>query len=804
MVRYRSRKAFTAYLFALAISVTLFLFLQLSSNRVYEINNLQLEEIGTKEIGNEHDLCSGYVPHLAYESSFAPHVSIITTIHNVNATLFARTADCVLRQTFQSWEWIIMDDHSIPLINVSLLRRLVSGSSRLKLYSVSKILADTTGIQVSDRNLAVARNLGAKLSLAPFIVFLDDDDLMDPTTLEKWFWYLQFHPSSHFVGSFVRGFGAYNYIWAGNFNPSVRFRSENVVVINSMHRRRTFLEINGFAAKRGKIGLEDWQLWFQYANNTKWGHTLPETLIWYRRRGSHTDRWPSHKKKGIEQFKLSMQAQFPRLLHDSFWPPAPTENVNTFSFVNDTLFSGIETYNATVKHVLFIIPWIVLGGADKFNLLLIEGLITMGWRCTVVTTLPSDNPWLGRLKKITSDVVILHHIVPQIYFPFLVRNLIAVRQVNAVFISNSFHGYAMLPYLRKVYPRVVFSDYNHMAEDYWRMGGHARMGVTLQECLDIGFVASEDLRTWMISKNANAAKLHVAYVGVDFRSFSLPNLIDQRLQYRNKLGIPADAVVVLYACRFVAQKQPVLAMHAFIQTLRRLYNMSGAQSFPYFVFAGSGELEKDMRSALNDNVCGMLSIFKMSTHFCIPIKALSFFLFIGPVTIDTMPFIMLISDILVLPSSMEGIPTTFFEAMAMDVVIVAADVGGSSELVTHNKTGLLVKFEDMQTMSLLGQSLTVDDHRFSGVVDLYADNIFQLVINPKFRMELSANARLFIKRFDIQHTVKVIDSKLSSLLLSKSLHVHNQTNKNYMLELELYKLASLTSSYEGHDIESHP
>ena len=49
------------------------------------------------------------------------------------------------------------------------------------------------------------------------------------------------------------------------------------------------------------------------------------------------------------------------------------------------------------------------------------------------------------------------------------------------------------------------------------------------------------------------------------------------------------------------------------------------------------------------------------------------------------------SDLLVQPSLMEGISSTLLEAMACGTCIVASNVGGNSEIIENDKTGMLIK-----------------------------------------------------------------------------------------------------------------
>lgn len=67
--------------------------------------------------------------------------------------------------------------------------------------------------------------------------------------------------------------------------------------------------------------------------------------------------------------------------------------------------------------------------------------------------------------------------------------------------------------------------------------------------------------------------------------------------------------------------------------------------------------------------------------------------------IDDMPGFLNTLDVFVLPSLNEGIPGAVREALAMEVPVVATDVGGTSEAVIQGKTGFLVESEDPEQIA---------------------------------------------------------------------------------------------------------
>ena len=49
------------------------------------------------------------------------------------------------------------------------------------------------------------------------------------------------------------------------------------------------------------------------------------------------------------------------------------------------------------------------------------------------------------------------------------------------------------------------------------------------------------------------------------------------------------------------------------------------------------------------------------------------------------------SDLLIQPSIMEGISSTLLEAMGCETCIIASNVGGNTEIIENNKTGVLIE-----------------------------------------------------------------------------------------------------------------
>jgi glycosyltransferase involved in cell wall biosynthesis len=73
--------------------------------------------------------------------------------------------------------------------------------------------------------------------------------------------------------------------------------------------------------------------------------------------------------------------------------------------------------------------------------------------------------------------------------------------------------------------------------------------------------------------------------------------------------------------------------------------------------------------------------------------------FVFPGIRTDIPEILAASDLFVLPSLWEGLPLSLLEAMAAGCPVIATDVGGVSEVLHHQETGLLVPPADVQALA---------------------------------------------------------------------------------------------------------
>ena len=100
---------------------------------------------------------------------------MISTIipHYNNQTTIARAISSVLKQTYQNFEIIIVDDFSI---DINLLENILSSFNTDKIILIK---------HSKNKNGSVARNTGVSNAKGEYIAFLDADDEWNNNHLEK-------------------------------------------------------------------------------------------------------------------------------------------------------------------------------------------------------------------------------------------------------------------------------------------------------------------------------------------------------------------------------------------------------------------------------------------------------------------------------------------------------------------------------------------------------------------------------------------------------------------------------------------
>ncbi|MDR3483032.1 MAG: glycosyltransferase [Burkholderiaceae bacterium] len=633
-------------------------------------------------------------PYRSAETDAAPIVSVITPYYNTDE-VFLETVKSVLAQSCQNLEWIIVDDGSTNEAALDRLHAVQASDARIKV-----VLQKNAGP-------AAARNTAVKHSIGRYLCLLDSDDMLEPTFIEKCLWFLESNPQFAFCNSWSVHFEDKSFLWKVGFETGKLHLDTNSGPPMSVVRREAFDASGGFDESI-RFGHEDWDFWLALAKAGYWGHTLPEYLSWYRRRSAGRFQQVMSSGSVNREFEELMAKRYADLRVNFPAPevcyPAPYETVPSL-----LPFANKLAKPEHVRRILFLIPWMVTGGADKVNLDWIRALIQNGYQVSICATLESENNWLHEFAALTPDIFVLPTFLRTADYPRFLRSLIESRQIDTVLISASTFGYLTLPYLRSHFPALTFVDLCHV-EEAWMNGGHPRFAVGYQEMLDLNLVTTAHLRDWMVEKGAQKERIEVCYTGIDCTQLEAGD--DARKRARERLQLHADIPVIVFAGRFCEQKRPQF-LAAILQTLA-----ARGSKFQALII-GDGDLQPAFADTINKaNLASSVRLLGRVDH----VAWLE---------------VLAASDIFLLPSLYEGISVALLEAMGMGVVPVTASVGGQEEVVTP-ECGFLIPHSERE----LGD---------------YVETLARLIAQPDFRATVGQAARAHIfAQFNLPATTSTL------------------------------------------------
>jgi glycosyltransferase involved in cell wall biosynthesis len=581
--------------------------------------------------------------HYASKDTGTPLVSIITPYYNAGP-VFLETVRCVERMSYPHWEWIIVDDGSTSAESVAQLEEVAAAERRIQV------------ITQENRGPSVARNRAVAAARGQYLLQLDADDMVEPTFVEKSLWVMEIQRQFAACSAYNVTFGVRPLLWDHGFGAyGKNLTHENFVTSQAMIRRDAFLEAGGYDESIMK-GHEDWDFWLNLAEAGLWGYTIPEYLTWYRTsEGSRVQETfgDAERHKAFHAWLLKkhdrLRTHFPRPEFQS-GIDNPFEEVKTEAPISNPLVKPTGT-----KRILLLVPWLALGGADKFNLDLVRMLSQRGYEFTIVATKNADHSWLHEFAHITPDIFTLPNFLQYADYPRFLSYLIESRQIDAVLVANSEIGYGMVPFLRNYHPHLSILDYTHVEEEHWKNGGYPWMSVRLGSQLDLRVTCTHHLKDWMVRRGADPDGIAVVHANIDPNEWD-PSLYDTA-GTRERLGIDPASAMVLYVGRVVDQKRPLV----WAEILRRLARTRN--DFTAFV-VGDGALLPELKSYVQKH--------RLQPH----VK------FLGPLPNKDVRELMAAADILLLPSKYEGLALVLYEALAMETVPVATAYGGHPELLT--------------------------------------------------------------------------------------------------------------------------
>lgn len=292
---------------------------------------------------------------------------------------------------------------------------------------------------------------------------------------------------------------------------------------------------------------------------------------------------------------------------------------------------------------------------------------------------------------------------------------------NAVLVYGwNYHSHLRL--LRKLKGRIPiwFRGDSHLLDPIpqWKASAKAIFLRWVYHHIDLAFYVGTANKQYYLRYGLKENQLHFAPHAIDNHRFYDTNEIygQQAKQWKNRLGIKNQDIVLLFAGKFEPKKQPLLLLETV-----QLLNESRSNKLK-LILVGNGRLEEALKErAQNDpNV-----------------------LFLDFQNQSIMPIVYRLGNIFFLPSSGPGETwgLAINEALASGIPVITSDkVGCSADLVLAKKTGRIFRTEDKHhLLQVLEQMLQEVQHGHYGSVASFITSwsfeqqatIFEKVLNDQ-------------------------------------------------------------------------
>lgn len=637
-----------------------------------------------------------------------PLVSIITPYYNAG-TYFEQTYNCVMNQTFPWFEWIVVNDGSTKAEDVELIERLAATDNRIRV------------LHKENGGAASARNHAMRHTNTEYIVSLDADDLVDPTYIETTYFALYFHPTAGWAYTDSLGFQNQEYTWKIPFHLE-RLKVSNFLIEVGTMRKQAVIDA-GMYDDRARYSHEDWRLWLQILTKNYYPVHIGYYGAWYRRveDGGYNVTLKDKEKQKQALGKIKEVAdKITEEVKAIEYPRASKANQFIKPKMSEFERKVFKTHNKI--HVMMLIPWMEMGGADLFNLDIVKRIDKSKFEISILSTVAGESTWRQRFEEYATDIFELPTFLDIENYAEFISYFIKSREIDVIFLTNSYYGYYLVPWLRKQFPEVAIIDYVHMEEWYWRNGGYARTSGVMGNIVEKTYVCNERTREVLINDfGRKAESVETLYIGVDHEKYNAKNV--EAGQVRSALGIADDRKIVLFPCRMHPQKRPFLMLEIAEKVKEKTKEMA-------FIAVGDGTQLEELKQTVKDK------------------KLQGTVYFVGR-SEDMLPYYK-DADVTLICSLKEGLALTVYESLSMGVPVVSSDVGGQKELIDETVGRIIPLYQD--------EEKDLDKREFeTEEVQAYVDAILQIVQDEVQYSQMSKVCR------------EKIEEKYSSALMIKKL-----------------------------------
>jgi glycosyltransferase involved in cell wall biosynthesis len=319
--------------------------------------------------------------------------------------------------------------------------------------------------------------------------------------------------------------------------------------------------------------------------------------------------------------------------------------------------------------LLLALPFMSIGGVDTLFHTLVKGLLNRGYRVSVITTLvPPES--VKTNNRFFDDLTPFVYHFPELFadrqpWKTFFYHLLRQHKVSIILIAGCEFVYGLLPAIATDFPHIRVID------QLFNDSGHIKNNRLYSEIIDLNLVPSRALADTLTQRYGEIPdKVAVIPHGVETDVPQYPS----RAAAFALSGLPAcgeGKFLVSFFGRLSAEKSP----RTFVEIARRL----AIHPDMYFCMTGEGR----ERAAVLD----LIGEYGLRERIYTP----------GFVA-DVRPLIAA-SDVVVVPSVLDGMPLIVLEAQVYRKPVVASAVGGLPEAIADGVTGFICPVGDIEVFS---------------------------------------------------------------------------------------------------------
>lgn len=309
--------------------------------------------------------------------------------------------------------------------------------------------------------------------------------------------------------------------------------------------------------------------------------------------------------------------------------------------------------------ILYIAPWVDLGGADRGTIDWFRHVDRTRWAPSLITTTPSANRWLHHVEPYAEEVWDLPDLMPGSAFPEFILGFIESRGIRLVHIMNARLAFDLLPDMTCLpEPPAIVVQMHGEEPNQWGYVRHVTRRYA--NLIDAFSVISENLKRTVADYEIPPSRIETIHLGVDGEGGFDPARAEP-------LELGDDGVSrILWPGRLVRDKDPMLTLEVVARARER-----GAEFVLDIV--GDGHMREAVRARAEE--LGVDEIIRWHPPS------------------QEMPRWYRSADLLLMTSLFEGVPLVVYEALAMGVPVIAPALPGNAELMDAD-SGVLVDPRD--------------------------------------------------------------------------------------------------------------